>query len=123
VLARRYRRKVAWLALLALWFQVAFVFPHICPDDIAGLGHTDTRAALASAKGDDAPLCPLSDGRGGNACLVYGSAHQAGSPLLPDGAIVCPTALRDLKLAFGGTAFRLAPAPYLIFQTRAPPAL
>ena len=125
LLGRRSQQSAAGLALVAIWFQVVVVFPHICPDDIAGLvAHADG-AALRSRTLDakDLPLCPLSDGRGGDGCLIYATLHLAGCPLLLD-AIKFDASLNNGSNRSPREApLHLARAHHLLFETRAPPAV
>jgi hypothetical protein len=128
LLGRRSQQSAAGLALVAIWFQVVVVFPHICPDDIAGLvagaGRSEFGAAVMSGALDarDLPLCPLSNGRGGDGCLIYATLHVAGCPLLPDAIKLDAGVQRGSNPALREAPFYLARAHHLLFETRAPPA-
>lgn len=122
----RHQRRVAWLGLFAVWLQVAVVFPHVCPDDIAMLGgYLGFSPQMISGPPDerDPPLCPLSDGRGGDTCFIYATAHLAGSPLLPDAIKLDRVTRNGSTLAARETQMHLARPHHLLFETRAPPVL
>ncbi len=128
LLGRRSQQSAAGLALVAIWFQVVVVFPHICPDDIAGLvagaGRSGFGAAVMSGALDarDLPLCPLSNGRGGDGCLIYATLHVAGCPLLLDAIKLDAGVQRGSNRALREAPLYLARAHHLLFETRAPPA-
>ena len=121
---RRGQRWGAILGLFAIWFQSAVLFPHICPDDIARLvaGHFGSTVASVSDAPDveDLPLCPLSDGRGGDGCLIYMAVHLGGCPLLPPAISIGPFGHR-LPETTPPRELHLPRAHYLLFVTRAPP--
>jgi len=122
----RHRQRVAWLGLLAVWLQVAVIFPHVCPDDIAALGGSfGSGPEIVSGASDerDQPLCPLSDGRGGDTCLIYATAHLAGSPLLPDAIRLDLVVRSGPTLAARETQMHLAWPRHILFESRAPPVL
>ena len=123
LLGRACRRGAAWLALIAICLQVAIVFPHICPDDVASLGHSGLGPAFSAATPDlpELPLCPLSEGRGGGSCVIYATGHLAGTSLLPDAIRLGPTRRDGLGLRASDAPLQLSRAAHLLFQTRAPP--
>ncbi len=120
----RHQQRAAWLGLFAVWLQVAIVFPHVCPDDIAVLGGSlGFGPDIISGAPDerDLPLCPLSDGRGGDACFIYATGHLAGSPLLPEAIKLDLVTRSGSTLAARETPMHLARPHHLLFETRAPP--
>jgi hypothetical protein len=126
LLSGRHQRRVAWPALFAVWLQVAVVFPHICPDDIAALGGSlafGPEIVSGASDAPDLPLCPLSDGRGGDTCFIYAAAHLAGAPLLPDAIRVDPPARSGARSAAREAPMLPARRHRLLFETRAPPVL
>lgn len=126
LLGGRVRCGAAWLALFAIWLQVAFVFPHICPDDIAArVGHPGSTPELASGTSDapDLPLCPLSEAPGGGACTIYATAHMAAAMLLPNATKLERTGQDSASKRRRDGQLTRSPASHLLFQTRAPPAI
>jgi hypothetical protein len=123
LLGRRHRCAAAWAALFAIWLQIAVVFPHICPDEMAGrIGHPGLAPALSAAVRDEPelPFCPLSEGRGGN-CAIYAAGHLGGASLLPDAIKLAPRRGAAPGLGSREAALQLSRAAHLLFQTRAPP--
>jgi len=124
---RRGQRWAASLGLLAIWLQIAFIFPHVCPDEIAGLAARAHPPGFAPAAvsdapdNDDLPLCPLSQGRNGDGCLIYATAYLASHSLLPDTAKLDPAALSQPADIAGEARLPPPRAHHLLFETRAPP--
>jgi hypothetical protein len=125
LLGEHIHRKTTWVALFALLVQVTLSFPHICPDDLFGLAApTGLRQPALSGALDipDSPLCPLSDGRAGDAsCAIYASMHVAGSLLLPDRIQLDVPSATGKAQSWTRKQLHLARPPHLLFQTRAPP--
>lgn len=120
------RKLRSWLAIGLLLLQVAVTAGHFHPEDFAFL-QRDAGAPLAASAdgqggtplpGGTAPTLPAHDD-----CPLCFNLHVAGSSALPASIVLAapsehgklpPPPVREL---------RLASAPYLLFQTRAPPVL
>ena len=117
------------LALLAVWLQLALFFGHIHPEDIFPFGHPVVQghgvAAITNVH-DNVPLVPLPP-VGGNGidvtCAICANMALAAALVMPD-PVRLPLPLEGAvaPLRQGG-GFVLTAAPFLLFQTRAPPSV
>ena len=125
---RSIRRVGARLALLAVWLQIVLTLGHIHPSDIYLYGHPVVQGQGVARFAMDRhatpiPLTPQSDNEAADqACSVCANMSLAGALILP-----APLGIErqtDAVLAPAATAIplRLSAAPYLFFQTRAPPS-
>ena len=120
----RGRRWGAWLAIAALLLQLGIAAGHFHAEDFGFLSGHDGRTAL-SASGTGSPWpdggqpgVPAHDD-----CALCFTLHLAGSAPLPEvAAPAAPELVSALELP-APEAPQLAAAPYLLFRTRAPPAL
>ena len=117
------------LALLAVWLQLALFFGHIHPDDIFPFGHPVVQghgvAAIANVR-DNVPLVPLLP-VGGNGidvtCAICANMALAAALVMPDPVrLPLPLDVAAVPLR-QGDSFVLTAAPFLLFQTRAPPSV
>ncbi len=117
------------LALLAVLLQLALFFGHIHPDSIFLFGHPVAQgqrvAAVANVR-DNVPLVPLPP-VGGNGidvtCAICANMALAAALVMPDPVrlpLPCDGAVVPLRQ---GDGFVLTAAPFLLFQTRAPPSV
>jgi hypothetical protein len=121
LLGRSIHRRVAWLALCALWLQLGLSFGHAHPEDFFGLGGPHQAQLSADHAVPGLPLGPISDPLGHEACSICASVSLAGVLIVPvPPAIVPPRFDRGAPLPLYDhvVTFR---APHLLFQTRAPP--
>ncbi len=118
----------ARFALLAVWLQLALSFGHVHPQDVYGpLGH-----AVVQGHGVTAVSAPVPSGQnpsGGlagiaeDACAICESIALLSTAALPDPVRLPPpppaaiTSIREIA------DLAIAPAPFSLFQTRAPPAV
>jgi hypothetical protein len=116
-LGRKFR---SWLALAALLLQLAATAGHFHAEDFAFLGGTSP--AVAAGEGSAAPsregqpALPTHDD-----CALCFSLQLAGGTAMPD-AVALPALPAEHDVVLVPLAeFRLAAAPHLLFQTRAPP--
>jgi len=117
------------LALLAVWLQLALLFGHIHPADIFPFGHPVAQgqdvAAIANAR-DNAPLVPLPPvgGKGIDlTCAICANMALSAALVMPDPVrlpLPLDVAVVPLRQSDG---FVLTAAPFLLFQTRAPPSV
>lgn len=124
LLGRTNHRRVAWLALFALWLQLALSFGHMHPEDFAGLssGAAHQQFVKSDPIGDPAaPLDPLAEGPGHEACAICASIHLAGTLTLPEPIELKAPLAADAAMLRRGGELLLLPAPHSLFQTRAPP--
>jgi hypothetical protein len=119
---RRIHRRVAWLALLALWLQLGLSFGHTHPEDFFGLGGQHQAQLTAAAHTAPAPpLGPISDSLGHEACAICASISLAGTLIVAVPPVIAPPRFdrgAPPPLYDHVVVFR---APHLLFQTRAPP--
>jgi hypothetical protein len=117
------------LALLAVWLQLALVFGHIHPADIFPFGHPVAQdhgiAAIANVP-DNVPLVPIPP-VGGNGidvtCAICANMALAAALVIPDPArLPLPLDVAVVSLR-QGDGFVLIAAPFLLFETRAPPSV
>ena len=110
----------AYLALLALAFQLAISFGHVHLDHIA-LTSADATAIASAPSSDDPPSIPASQDVADDLCPICALIHLAGA-LVP--AQIAPLPLPNI---FGSVrreaavAFDLTAAPGARFRARAPP--
>jgi hypothetical protein len=114
----------AWLALFALVVQLVLSFGHIHQSDFFPLGGstgTSAGSGLGLRSADTAPIPLGKPGLALDDCAICATMHMMGSSALPAPITVAgPTILGRPSLA-AVEAFVLTAAPYLLFQTRAPP--
>jgi hypothetical protein len=123
LLGRRIHRRMAWLALFALWLQLGLSFGHAHPEDFFGLGGQKQAQLTAAHAAPGVPIGPIADVIGHEACSICASMSLAGTLIVPDPPVMAP--LR----------FDRGPPPplydhvvvsresHLLFQTRAPPVV
>ena len=120
------------LALLALGLQLVLSFGHLHPEDIFGpLGHAIGQGHGFTEVASDhraAPASPFHHGpfhHGMDAdedgCAICAAVHLAGTVLLPDPFRLQAPQGTIVAVAAPRLRFVLTPAPFLLFQTRAPP--
>jgi hypothetical protein len=130
MLQRHYLRHYGGrLALLAVWLQLAFFFGHIHPGDIFPFGHPVVQGQGITAitnVHDNVPLVPLPPvgGKGIDAtCAICANMALAAALVMP-ASVRLPLPLdRAVALLREGDGFVLTAAPFLLFQTRAPPSV
>ena len=111
----------AYLALLALAFQLAISFGHVHLDHIALTSADATATPSAQPSSDDPPSIPAGQGVADDLCPICALIHLAGA-LVP--AQIAPLPLPNI---FGSVrreaavAFDLTAAPGAHFRARAPP--
>ena len=130
MLQRRFLRHYGGrLALLAVWLQLALSFGHIHPGDIFPFGHPVAQGHAVTAVAnprDHAPPAPMLPGSGDAidlTCAICANMALASTLVMPDpvrlpvpvAVLVASTRARD--------GFVLTAAPFLLFQTRAPPTV
>jgi hypothetical protein len=130
MLQRRFLRHYGGrLALFAVWLQLALSFGHIHPGDIFPFGHPVAQGhavtSVANA-GDGAPLTPLRPA-GGDVidltCAICASMALAAALVVPD-PVRLPLPLDAVVASvLQDDGFILTAAPFLLFQTRAPPTV
>ena len=117
------------LALLAVLLQLALFFGHIHPGDIFPFGHPVAQghgvAAIANAD-DNVPLVPLPP-IGSNdidlTCAICANMALASALVMPDPVrLPLPLDVAGVPL-LRSDGFVLTAAPFLLFQTRAPPSV
>jgi|HubBroStandDraft_1064217.scaffolds.fasta_scaffold28817_2 hypothetical protein len=123
VFGRATHRRSAWLALFALWLQLALSFGHYHAEDFAGLGAPSTADVVHAAPLPSSPFNPLSEGVAHEACAICASMALADSLVLPDPVRVATRPLRGWRSLATPEAFVLAGTPHRLFQTRAPPVV
>ena len=116
-------RRAAWLALFALWLQLALSFGHYHAEDFAGLGAPSTRDAVHAAPLPSSPFNPLSEGMAHEACAICAAMALADSLVLPDPVRVATRPLPGCQSRATPEAFVLTGTPHRLFQTRAPPVV
>jgi hypothetical protein len=124
MVSRANHRRLAWLALFALWLQLGLSFAHTHPEDFFGLGAGSGHAAQLTADRHTipgSPASPFSDGLAHDACAICATMALAGSLVLP-----APVQIASPGVGVGAAvplhdAFVLIGASHLLFQTRAPP--
>jgi hypothetical protein len=117
------------LALLAVWLQLALIFGHIHPEDIFPYGHSVAQghgvATIANVR-DNVPLVPMPPvgGNGINVtCAICANMALAAALVMPDPVrLPLPLDVAVVRLR-QGDGFILTAAPFLLFQTRAPPSV
>jgi hypothetical protein len=130
MLQRRFLRHYGGrLALLAVWLQLALSFGHIHPGDIFYFGHPVTQGhavtAIANPR-DGAPPTPLQPGSGDAidlTCAICANVALAAALVVPD-PVRLPLPLDAVVASvLQDDGFILTAAPFLLFQTRAPPTV
>jgi hypothetical protein len=127
LLSRANHRRAAWVALFALWLQLALSFGHRHAEDFAGLG-ASSAAFAGQAQVDDgappgSPGNPNPDGLGHEACAICAAISLADCLILPDlapAAAPAPVGRESLRIP---DALVLVDTSYRLFQTRAPPVI
>jgi hypothetical protein len=123
LLSRANHRRAAWLALVALWLQLALSFGHYHAEDFAGLGRPSSAELVKAAPLPGSPANPFSEALGHEACAICASMALADGLVLPDPVRVAAPSLRGCGSRATPEAFVLAGTPYRLFQTRAPPVV
>jgi hypothetical protein len=122
MLGRRLHRRVAWLALFALWLQLGLSFGHTHPEDFFGLGGKKQAELTAAHTSAGAPVGSIADILGHEAtCAICASVALAGTIMVPVPPVVAPPRFErgaPPPLYDQAAVFR---PPHLLFQTRAPP--
>jgi hypothetical protein len=110
-----------WLAFFSLVLQLAATAGHFHRDDFAFLAAG--KAAMAanavqstSPQPGGQPALPAHDD-----CSLCFSLQLAGTSALPAPVVLARPDEHRIALPSSPTALRLTAAPYLLFQTRAPP--
>jgi hypothetical protein len=119
------RRRAAWLALFALWLQLALSFGHSHAEDLAGLGapHFGTAQVVADRSMPPGAPAPYPGALAHDDCAICAAMALADSLVLPDLAPVpAPTPIGTQPLAMPDTVV-LVDGAYRLFQTRAPPVV
>ena len=117
--AGRRRRVSLWLAIGLLLLQAAVTAAHFHPEDFSVLaGRTP---AWTSGQGGtpvpaDRPALPAHDD-----CSLCFSLQLAGGSAMPESLVLAVPQRQGQAERPPITELRLAPAPYLLFRTRAPP--
>lgn len=123
---RSFRRSWGLLALLALWLQFALSFGHIHSADIYPYGHPVgsghglvqvTADALGTLPDPARPAQNDTD----TVCAICASMALVSSLVLPDPVGLPPPPAAFATLIASPASFLLPSAPFLLFQTRAPP--
>jgi hypothetical protein len=118
----------ARLAIFAVWLQVVLTFGHIHAFDIYLYGHPVVPAqGVTQVTADDGttpvPSAPLQANEAGDqACSICANMALVAATVLPDPARIAPPSATPLRRAWIAEPLRLTAAPYLLFQTRAPPS-
>ena len=122
LLRRRLHRRVAWLALFALWLQLGLSFGHTHPEDFFGLDHHKQAQLTAAHTAPGAPAGSIADVLGHEAsCGICASVALAGTVMVPIPPVVAlPRFERGAPPPLYDHAVVIRP-PHLLFQTRAPP--
>jgi hypothetical protein len=123
LLSRVNHRRAAWLALFALWLQMALSFGHYHAEDFAGLGAPSPPDVARAAPLPFPPLNPFSEGVAHEACAICASMALADSLVLPDPVRVATPPLPGCRSLATPEALVLADTPHRLFQTRAPPTV
>jgi hypothetical protein len=117
------RRRVSlWLAVGLLLLQAAVTAGHFHPEDFSILAGS-APAALTVGLGPSGtplpggqPALPVHDD-----CSLCFSLHLGGESALPAPLLLTVPQQQGSAVHPSLVAWRLAPAPYLLFRTRAPP--
>jgi len=124
LLGRKIHRRVAWLALFALWLQLGLSFGHTHPEDFFGLGGHKQAQLTAAHTSPGAPSGPIADVLGHEAtCSICASISLVGTVVVPIPPVVAPARFErgaPPPLYDHPVVFR---PPHLLFQTRAPPVV
>jgi hypothetical protein len=116
------RRLSPWLAVGLLLLQTALTAGHFHPEDLSILaGRAPTVASGAFGQGSaplpaDQPALPAHDD-----CALCFNLQLAGGSTLPEPLLLTIPHQHGQVVRPRLVAFRLAPSPYLLFRTRAPP--
>jgi hypothetical protein len=117
-------RRAGWLALFALWLQLALSFGHSHAEDFAGFGappHPETAQVVADRSVPPGAPAPYSGGLAHDDCAICAAMALADSLVLADlGTAPAPTLVGARPLAIPDTVV-LVDGPHRLFQTRAPP--
>ena len=124
LLGRKLHRRVAWLALFALWLQLGLSFGHTHPEDFFGLGGKQQAQLTAAHTAPGAPAGPMSDVlRHEATCAICASIALASTVIVPVPPVVAPARFeRGAPPPLYDHAVVTRP-PHLLFQTRAPPVV
>jgi hypothetical protein len=117
------RRRGAWLALFALWLQLALTFGHHHAEDFAGLVSLPWAAPHISLDRGAAPAAPATDGCDHDDCALCASIALAANVVLPDPPPVVLLRLLGREGPAMPDAFVVVAATYRLFESRAPPVL
>jgi hypothetical protein len=125
LLSRACHRRAAWVALFALWLQLALSFGHRHAEEFAGLGEPSASFAAQADRSASpgSPANPNPDGLAHEACAICAAVSLAGCLILPDLALAVapvPAGRQSLRIR---QALVLVDASYRLFQTRAPPVI
>jgi hypothetical protein len=122
MVSRANHRRLAWLALFALWLQLALSFAHTHPEDFFGLvAHHDAQLTTDRHTVPGSPTSPFPDGLAHDACAICASISLAGALVLPAPLQIASAGVRDGAAMPLRDAFVLISASHLLFHTRAPP--
>ncbi len=125
---RSIRRVGARLALLAVWLQIVLTLGHIHPSNIYLYGHPVVQGQggaqfVMDRHATPIPLAPQSDNEAADqACSVCANMALAGSLILPAPLGIEAQSAAVLAPVTPAIPLLLSAAPYLLFQTRAPPS-
>ena len=124
LLGRVIHRRVAWLALFALWLQLGLSFGHTHPEDFFGLGGDKQAQLTATHMAPGAPAGAMADVLGHEAtCSICASISLAGTVIVPVPPVVAPARFeRGAPPPLYDHAVVARPS-HLLFQTRAPPVV
>lgn len=127
---QKLRRGGGWLALAGLALQLVLSFGHVHAEDIFGpLGRPMVQGqgpTILSADRRQDPAGsqnPAGDAAAEGACAVCAAMALAGSLVLPDPVkLPLPSGAAE-QAAPPGDRLMLRPAPFRLFQSRAPPTV
>jgi hypothetical protein len=106
-----------WLAFFSLVLQLAATAGHFHRDDFAFLAAGKAAMVANGLQGTSPqPALPAHDD-----CSLCFSLQLAGTSALPAPVVLARPDEHRIALPSSPTALRLTAAPYLLFQTRAPP--
>jgi hypothetical protein len=121
------KRNGGWLALFALWLQLAVSFGHLHPEEVFGPagrlivpGHGATEIA---APRHDSPLTPVPAGESeaADVCAICAVMAMAATSVPPVATSLPAPSFIFIRHAAAHPVFRIAARPFLLFRTRAPP--
>ncbi len=118
-----------WIALFALYVQLALSFGHMHADDVYGqLGHGVEQGQghdSLAAQHRGSPETPVQQDTSDTAdeCGICAAVHLTATAVLPEPARVVPAIQSGTAGTVRAAPFTLAAAPYLLSRPRAPPSV